>query len=492
MPEEKENLLTDEREARLSKLSELKKKNVNPYPNRFRFEDYSSEIKEKFTQNGEKEFKVKIAGRMMLLRDFGKAQFVTLKDSHGTIQIYARKDILGEEKYPLFQLLDAGDIIGVSGNVFKTHKGEITVLVEDFTILAKSMHSLPEKWHGLTDVEIRYRQRYLDLIVNDKVKSDFLVRFKIIEHIRKFLAERKFLEVETPMMQLIPGGAAAKPFITHHNALDMDLFLRIAPELYLKRLIVGGFERVFEIGRNFRNEGIDTRHNPEFTMLELYQAYGDCQDMMDLFEELMKTLALAVKGSAQFEYQGAVLDFSKWKKIKYVDALKDLGGVEIEKIKTQKDALEYAKKRGFDQINGYEEKWGILNILFEEYVEPNLMEPTIIYEYPAEISPLSKAKENDPEFVERFESYVMGREIANAFSELNDPFVQAERFMAQAKKKAGGDDEAMFLDEDYIHALEYGMPPAGGMGIGIDRLVMFLIDTNSIRDTILFPTLKAR
>ncbi len=484
--------ITDERESRLKKLEALKKAGINPYPNLYRPVDYSADIKKKFAENGEKEFKSGAAGRLMLIRDFGKAQFATLKDDKGQIQIYARQDILGEEKYSIFKLLDVGDIAGVEGNVFKTHKGEITVLVEKFTVLAKALNTLPEKWHGLTDVELRYRQRYLDLIVNDKVKTDFISRSKIISYIRSFLSVKGFMEVETPMMQTIPGGAAARPFITHHNALDMDLFLRIAPELYLKRLIVGGFEKVFELNRNFRNEGIDTRHNPEFTMLELYQAYADYRDMQDLFEELMKNLAVEIKGSPVFDYQGQKMDFSSWKKIKYFDALKDIANIPLKEIRDQKDALELARSRGFDDIHDYEEKWGILNILFEEYVEPNLVEPTIIYEYPAEISPLSKYKEDDPDFVERFEPFVVGRELGNAFSELNDPVVQADRFFAQAQKKAKGDDEAMYVDEDYINALEFGMPPTGGMGIGIDRLVMLLNDTNSIRDTILFPTLKTR
>jgi lysyl-tRNA synthetase class 2 len=483
---------TDERESRLNKLKALKEARINPYPNFYRAESNSEDVKGKFTGNNEAEFKTNIAGRVMLLRDFGKAAFATLKDGRGPIQIYARKDILGENKYSIFKLIDPGDIIGVEGKVFKTHKGEITVLVEEFKILAKSLNALPEKWHGLTDVEARFRQRYLDLIVNDKVKSDFITRFKIVSCIRQILEEKGFLEVETPMMQAIPGGAAAKPFITHHNALDMDLFLRIAPELYLKRLIVGGFEKVFELNRNFRNEGIDTRHNPEFTMLELYQAYADYRDMMSLFEEIMLKLSVTIKGSPVFDYQGMSIDFSKWEKIKYVDALKNFGNIDAGKIRDQKDALELARSKGFDEIKEYEEKWGILNVLFEEYVEPCLTAPTIIYEYPAEISPLSKYKEDDPEFVERFEPFVAGRELGNAFSELNDPIVQADRFFSQARKKAQGDDEAMFLDEDYINALEFGMPPTGGMGIGIDRLVMLLIDTNSIRDTILFPTLKTK
>jgi lysyl-tRNA synthetase class 2 len=484
--------ITDERESRLKKLGALKKAGVNPYPNFYKSESYSEIIKTKFHENGEIEFKTGIAGRVILLRDFGKAVFATIKDDMGQIQIYARQDILGKNKFSIFKLIDTGDIIGVRGNVFKTHKGEITVLVEEFKMLAKTLNALPEKWHGLTDVELRYRQRYLDLIVNDKVRSDFISRFKIVNLIRKFLNDKEFLEVETPMMQTIPGGAAARPFITHHNALDMDLFLRIAPELYLKRLIVGGFEKVFELNRNFRNEGIDTKHNPEFTMLELYQAYASCNDMISLFEEMMLKLAAEIKGSPEFEYQGLKLDFSKWEKIKYVDALKNIGNVPVDSIGNQKDALDFARARGFNEIKEFEEKWSILNLLFEGLVEPELIFPTIVYEYPAEISPLAKNKENDAEFVERFEPFVAGRELGNAFSELNDPILQAERFFAQAQKKAKGDDRAMFVDEDYINALEFGMPPTGGMGIGIDRLVMIFINSNSIRDTILFPTLKSR
>ncbi len=491
MPEQ-DNKPTDERASRLKKLEDLKARRINPWPNFYRPDAKSAAVKEKFAADGDREFKTTVAGRIMLLRDFGKASFATIKDEQGTIQIYARLDVLGEEKLSVFKLLDVGDIVGVSGSVFRTHKGEITVNVEDFTLLAKAVNSLPEKWHGLTDVEVRYRQRYVDLIVNDDVKKDFRARFAVISHMRRFLEDRNFLEVETPMMQAIPGGAAARPFVTHHNALDTDLFLRIAPELYLKRLIVGGFERVFELNRNFRNEGIDTRHNPEFTMLELYQAYADYRDMMSLFEDMMISLAKTVKGDAKFEYQGRAVDFSKWNKMKYTDALQKIGNIDLAPVKTRKDALDLARSRGFDEIGDRgEDKWAILNVLFEEYVEPNLIEPTIIYEYPAEISPLSKCKEDNPEFVERFECYVNGWEIANAFSELNDPFVQAERFLTQAKKKAAGDDEAMFVDEDYINALEYGMPPSGGMGIGVDRLVMLLVNTASIRDTILFPTLKS-
>ena len=489
---ENQNTLSNEREARLSKLRLLREKNINPYPNIFKPESYSILVKEKFEKENEKEFKTSIAGRIILFRDFGKAVFVTLKDSRGTIQIYARKDVLGDEKFELFKLLDIGDIIGVSGNVFRTHKGEITVLVEEFKLLAKALLGLPEKWHGLTDVETRYRQRYLDLIVNDNVKQNFIIRFKIISFIRKFLESKGFLEVETPMMQTIPGGASARPFITHHNALDMDLYLRIAPELFLKRLIVGGFEKIFELNRNFRNEGIDTKHNPEFTMLELYQAYADYNDMLSLFEEMIKEIAIFVKGKTVIEYQGETIDLANWQKIKYTEALEKFASIDVRKIKTREEAIEIAKQKCIEDLKGFEGKWEIINHLFEEFVEVHLQKPTIIYDYPAEISPLAKYKEDNPEFVERFEAYICGREIANAFSELNDPLVQAERFFEQAKKKAAGDEEAMYVDEDYLTALEYGMPPTGGMGIGIDRLIMFFIDTNSIRETILFPTLKTR
>jgi lysyl-tRNA synthetase class 2 len=487
-----ESGITDEKANRIKKLEELKSLNINPYPNIYKPTDYSADIKEKFEAEGEQEFETDIAGRIMLYRDFGKACFATIKDNKGTIQVYARKDILGEEKFAYFKLIDIGDIIGAKGKVFRTHKGEITVLIEEFELLAKSINPLPEKWHGLTDVEIRYRQRYLDLIINDNVKTDFITRSKVVTHIRALLVERGFLEVETPMMHPIPGGATARPFVTHHNALSTDLFLRIAPELYLKRLIVGGFEKVFELNRNFRNEGIDTRHNPEFTMLELYMAYADYRDMMSIFEEIMKSVAIEIKGSASFEYQGETLDFGNWKKIKYVDSLKDIADIDISGVKDRKDAEKLAKSKGIKDIDKNMGKWAILNLLFEEYVEPNLKAPTIIYEYPSEISPLSKYKPDNPEFVERFEGFACGYELCNAFSELNDPFVQRDRFTAQAKRKAAGDIEAMFMDEDYLNALEYAMPPTGGLGIGIDRVVMLMIDTHSIRDTILFPTLKKK
>ena len=487
---ENQTPLSDERQSRLLKLETWRQLGVNPYPNRYNRQDLSENIKKRFVEEGEKEFSVKAAGRIVLLRDFGKATFATLRDPQGNIQIYARKDILGDDLYQRFKLLDVGDIIGVEGDVFRTHKGEITILVKNFVLLAKALLGLPEKFHGLTDVEVRYRQRYLDLIVNEKVKQDFMIRFKMIQYIRRFLENRGFIEVETPMMQTIPGGASARPFITHHNALDIDLYLRIAPELFLKRLIVGGFDKVFELNRNFRNEGIDTRHNPEFTMLELYQAYADYSTMMEIFETLMKELAIHLKGSTRFTYQGQEVDFGNWKKLRYVDALKEYAGVDVSKVTTRQDAVAVAHQGGITEIDNYMGKWEIMNLIFEEKVEPNLIDPVIIYEYPSEISPLAKYKEDDPEFVERFEPYAFGRELGNAFSELNDPFVQKERFLEQVKRKSQGDDEAMYMDEDYVVALEYGMPPTGGMGIGIDRLAMIFIDTNSIRDTILFPTMK--
>ncbi len=488
--------MNDERKSRLNKLEEIKARGIQPYPNRYSPEDFSSDIKvrfeelEKTAEDPEKiELHVNIAGRVMLLRSFGKAAFASIKDKQGLIQIYARKDIMGET-YSDFKLVDMGDIIGVKGTIFRTHKGEITVLAKEFTFLSKALNPLPEKWHGLTDVEARYRKRYVDLIINDNVKKDFLLRSQAIAFIRTFLNKRGYVEVETPIMQTIPGGASARPFITHHNTLDMDLYLRIAPELYLKRLIVGGFDRVFELNRSFRNEGIDTKHNPEFTMLELYQSYGDYQSMMDIFTELMKELSIAVKGDSKFEYQGKTLNFGNWKKLKYTEALNKVGGIDVSVVKTREDAVALAEKHHIKDIPDHMGTWAIINLLFEEFVEDKLQEPTIIYEYPTEISPLAKPKPGDPDFVERFEGFVVGNELCNAFSELNDPAIQKERFEAQARKKSGGDVEAMFMDEDYINALEHAMPPAGGLGIGIDRLIMLLVDTESIRDTILFPTMR--
>jgi lysyl-tRNA synthetase class 2 len=432
---------------------------------------------------------VTLAGRIVALRSFGKAGFGHIQDGTGRIQVYFQKNTLGEEQYAFFKKLDIGDFIGVKGFLFRTKTDELTIDMEDFTLLAKSLRPLPEKWHGLTDVEIRYRQRYVDLIVNPEVKAVFLLRTKIIQAIRSFLNARGFLEVETPMMQTIPGGATARPFKTHHNALDMDLFLRIAPELYLKRLLVGGFERVYEINRNFRNEGISTRHNPEFTMLEFYLAYADYRDLIEMTEQMISTVAGEVLGTTSITYEGHAINLAPpWKKMTFLESLKE-AGVPDDVLSDVDKAREYAKKLGA-QVKGGEPLGKLWNEIFEALVEPNLIQPTFITDYPTDISPLSKKREDDPNFVERFELFVVGREMANAFSELNDPVDQKERFLKQVTEREAGDEEAHQMDEDFIRALEYGMPPAAGEGIGIDRLVMLLTGSPSIRDVILFPQMK--
>jgi lysyl-tRNA synthetase class 2 len=430
-----------------------------------------------------------VAGRIVAMRSFGKAGFGHLQDGSGRIQFYFQKNTLGEDKYAFFKKLDIGDFMGVKGFLFRTKTNELTIDIEDFTLLSKSLRPLPEKWHGLTDVELRYRQRYLDLIVNPDVRKVFLVRTKIVQAIRRFLNERGYIEVETPMMQSIPGGATAKPFKTHHNALDMDLFLRIAPELYLKRLLVGGFERVYEINRNFRNEGISTRHNPEFTMLEFYTAYADYRVLMDMTEQMISSIAQEVLGKTEVEYEGHLINLSPpWKRITYFDALRE-AGVSEDVLNDGVKAREYAKKLGA-HLTGGEPLGKVLNEIFEALVEPKLIQPTFITDYPTDISPLSKKRDDNPNFVERFELFVVGRELANAFSELNDPVDQKERFLKQVSEGEAGDEEAHQMDDDFIRALEYGMPPAAGEGIGIDRLVMLLTGASSIRDVILFPQMK--
>jgi len=439
---------------------------------------------------GDKE--VSLAGRMMAKRGHGKAGFANVQDGTAQIQIYSRLNDLGEEQYEIYKGLDIGDIVGVRGTLFKTRMGEVTVAVKELTLLAKSLRPLPEKWHGLKDVDLRYRQRYLDLIVNPEVKDTFVIRSKIVRAIRNFLVHREFLEVETPMMHPIAGGAAARPFTTHHNALDMDLFLRIAPELYLKRLIVGGFDKVFEINRNFRNEGISTRHNPEFTMLELYQAYADYNDMMDITEGLIASVAEEVFGEANINYQGQEINLnSPWERLPMLEAVKRYSGLDFE-VLTNADTAGNAVKELWLEVEK-SDGWGdILNKVFEEKVEPNLIQPTFITDYPVEISPLAKKKDDQPQLTYRFELFMNGWEMANAFSELNDPLDQRERFSRQLDKRKSGDDEAHMMDEDYITALEYGMPPTGGLGIGIDRLIMLLTDSPSIRDVILFPLMRPR
>lgn len=478
--------------VRREKFVELRDKGVEPYGGRFQRTHMTEDI---ITGFGDLENKqVVVAGRIMSKRGMGKASFAHIQDAAGQIQIYARLNDLGQQVYELFGKLDIGDIIGVAGKVFKTRMGEITVAAESITLLAKSLRPLPEKWHGLKDVELRYRQRYLDLIVNPGVKEVFVTRSKIVRAIRSFLDRRGFLEVETPMMHSIAGGAAARPFITYHNTLDMNLFLRIAPELYLKRLIVGGLEKVYEINRNFRNEGISTKHNPEFTMLELYQAYADYNDMMDLTEELISSIAAEVLGTTRIEYQGTFIDLSpNWTRLPMLEAVKLYSGIDFSSTKTTEEARSAVKQAKIDLDIEAADSWGaILNKVFEAVVEPKLIQPTFIIDYPVEVSPLAKRKNEQPELTYRFELFIYGREMANAFSELNDPVDQKGRFLKQVEKRSAGDEEAHMMDEDYVTALEYGMPPAGGLGIGIDRLVMLLTDAPSIRDVILFPLMKPR
>jgi lysyl-tRNA synthetase class 2 len=487
--------ISDLIKQRIEKINLMKRMGINPYPIRFRRRDSAGEIRDSFADGESRE--VKVAGRIRTKRMMGKASFANIEDQSGSIQIYAKKDTLGDGKYELYKTLDIGDIIGVEGTTFKTKTGEITIQVEDFVFLSKCIRPLPvvkEKegklFDEFSDRELRYRQRYVDLIVNPKVRKDFILRSRIISSVRNFLEERGYIEVETPMMQAIPGGAAAKPFITHHNALDIDLYLRIAPELYLKRLIVGGFERVFEINRNFRNEGISTKHNPEFTMVELYEAYADYNDMMTIAEEMISRLAHDVLGRYIIEYQGNQIDLSPpWERISFVDVIKKYTGIDFNEIKTTDAAREAASSLGL-KIEDDLSIWKIADEIFEERVEENLIQPIFIIDYPKELSPLAKVKEDSPAFVERFEPYIAGRELGNAFSELNDPFEQRARFEEQVKMREAGDEEAQMMDFDYIMALEYGMPPAGGMGIGIDRVVMLFIDSASIKDTILFPLLR--
>jgi lysyl-tRNA synthetase class 2 len=479
---------------RIEKVKALRAKGINPYPIRFKRTHTAAQIKETFSEG--QELQVKAAGRIKSKRVMGKASFAHIEDISGLVQVYARLDRMGDEKYELFKTLDLGDIIGVSGHVFKTKQGEITIEVSDVVLLAKCIRPLPvvkEKdgkvFDEFADREQRYRQRYVDLIVNAQVRQHFILRSRLITGIRAFLNQKDFIEVETPMMQAIPGGAAARPFITHHNALDIDLYLRIAPELYLKRLLVGGFEKVYELNRNFRNEGISTRHNPEFTMLELYQAYADYNDMMAITQEMISTLSQQLLGTMKIQYQGNTIDLTPpWDKITYVDALKKYTGINFQEIE-HSEAVQKVKALGIE-IDESMTKWKIAEEVFEEKVEANVIQPTFIIDYPKELSPLAKSREDNPEFVERFEVYIAGREMANAFSELNDPFDQRERFEQQVKMREAGDDEAQMMDIDYVTALEYGMPPAGGLGIGIDRLAMLFIDTASIKDTILFPLLK--
>ena len=480
---------------RREKLNELRKEG-NAFPNDFRRNVLNAELAAEYAETDSDILKagtrrVKIAGRLMTKRVMGKASFATIRDMSGDMQLYVKRDDLAEGVYPAFKRWDLGDIIAAEGTMFRTQKGELSVAVDDIRLLTKSLRPLPEKFHGLSDQETRYRQRYVDLIMNEASRETFKIRTRVIDGIRRFLMAKDYLEVETPMMQAIPGGATARPFNTYHNALDMDLFLRIAPELYLKRLVVGGFERVFEINRNFRNEGLSTRHNPEFTMVEFYQAYADYRELMDLTEEMLRTVTQDVLGTSQVHYQGTDLDFSKpFHRMTVVDSILHFNPtLTAERIATLDEATLVAKGLGISLKDSY--GLGKVQIeIFEKTVEHRLMQPTFITAYPTEVSPLARRNDNDSFVTDRFEFFVGGREIANGFSELNDAEDQAERFLAQVAEKNAGDDEAMHFDADYIRALEYGMPPTAGEGIGIDRLVMLLTDSPTIRDVLLFPHMR--
>ncbi|PRR73961.1 Lysine--tRNA ligase [Moorella humiferrea] len=475
--------------VRLEKLKELREEGIDPYGGRFARTHTTAQVRLNFEELEGRE--ASLAGRIMAIRGHGKASFVDLQDRDGRLQLYIRIDNVGAELYGFFRKLDIGDIIGVKGRVFRTHRGEISLEVRDLVLLCKSLRPLPEKWHGLKDVDLRYRQRYLDLIVNPEVKDVFITRAKILRAIRSFLDARGFLEVETPSMHAIPGGAAARPFITHHNALDIDLYLRIALELHLKRLLVGGLEKVYEMGRVFRNEGISTKHNPEFTMIELYQAYADYEDMMHLLEEMVAYVAAEALGRTTVTYQGEEINLTPpWPRLTMFAAIEKYTGVDFSRL-NEEEARRAAMELGVELEPGLD--WGkIINEVFEAKVEPHLIQPTFILDYPVAISPLAKRKKDNPELTYRFEAFIAGRELANAFSELNDPLDQRRRFEEQMAARAAGDEEAHMLDEDFLRALEYGMPPAGGMGIGIDRLVMILTDSPSIRDVILFPTMRPK
>jgi len=489
--------LNDQLVVRREKMSEMRENGLDPFGGRFERTHLTAGIKDEFGEKSKEELEaeeheVTIAGRIMTKRGKGKAGFAHIQDLDGQIQIYVRKDDIGEAAYELFLSADLGDIVGVKGMVFRTKVGELSVRAKEFTFLTKALRPLPDKFHGLKDVEQRYRQRYLDLLTSEESKETFLTRSRIIRSIRHYLDGQGFLEVETPMLHSIAGGAAARPFITHHNTLDMELYMRIAIELHLKRLIVGGLEKVYEIGRVFRNEGISTRHNPEFTMLELYEAYADFQDVMELTENLISHVAQEVLGTSKIMYGGEEIDLSPgWKRLHMADAVKEYTGVDFWKQMTKEEAHELAKEYGIE-VKPTMEAGHILNEFFEQKVEEQLVQPTFIFGHPVEISPLAKKNPEDGRFTDRFELFIVRREHANAFTELNDPIDQRQRFEAQLVEKEQGNDEAHEMDEDFIEALEYGMPPTGGLGIGIDRLIMLLTDAASIRDVLLFPQMRSR
>lgn len=479
------------------KVQDLRARGLNLYPSGFRRDITVGEVLNRFGNLDGAELEeipdsFTLAGRVMSIRDFGKAVFIHIKDGTGKLQAYIRRDRVGEEGFEIFKLIDIGDHVGLTGGLFRTKTNELTLFADSFVLLSKAQSPLPEKYHGLIDVETRYRQRYLDLIANDDVRNTFILKSKIIRTIREFFDNQGFMEVETPMMQQIPGGATARPFKTFHQALGMDLYLRVAPELYLKRLVVGGFEKVYELNRNFRNEGISTEHNPEFTMLEFYVAYATYEDLMELTEKLMLYILEKLFGKTSLEYQGNRVDFTTpWPRITLMDSLRDIGGV-AEKVLSDDQALrDFARGKGVEIAErdgiGY-----VLTKLFDHLVEPKLIRPTYIVDYPVETSPLSRRNDENPEIAERFELFVAGKEIANGFSELNDPDDQRDRFLNQVALRDAGDEEALFMDEDYLRALEYGLPPTAGEGVGVDRLVMVLTDSPSIRDVILFPHMRKK
>ena len=483
-------------QIRIQKLRDIQELGYDPYPTFYRNTHTLAEVSRQFSEKTAEELehgkdKVRVAGRILTNRPFGKAGFITLSDGEGQLQVYAKKDQLSERYFQLYKLLDIGDFVGVEGSLFRTRTGELTVLATELTFLSKCFLPLPEKWHGLKDIEIRYRQRYIDLVVNREVRDVFVKRSVIIRELRRFLDERGYLEVETPILHPIAGGALAKPFKTHHNALDMTLYLRIAPELYLKRLIVGGLNRVYDMNRIFRNEGISTRHNPEFTMLEFYQAYSNYTDLMDLTEEMLTSIAEKVCGSRVITYDDQQIDFGNWTRLSMKDAILKFSPEKInEAALRDRAAVEGLLKKFHAEFDPKLPLGNQIGVLFETVAEQHLIQPTFIYDYPVELSPLSKQKASDTSLVERFELYIGGMEIANGYSELNDPIDQRNRFLAQLEARERGDEEAHQMDEDYIRALSYGMPPTAGEGIGIDRLTMLLTSSTSIRDVILFPHLR--
>ena len=488
--------LSEQELVRREKAEALRKLGYDPFGSRYDREDYANDVKEKYATVDHDEFEnmtdtVKVAGRIMFIRKMGKASFFSIKDKSGSIQVYISINDVGEDIYTLFKSADIGDIVGVYGKVMKTRTGEVTIKCLEYTPLVKALRPLPEKFHGLTDVEERYRRRYVDLMMNDESRRVAFLRPKIIRSIQNFLDNRDFVEVETPVLSTLLTGASARPFVTHHNSQDLDMYLRIALELPLKRLLVGGMERVYEIGRVFRNEGMDTRHNPEFTMMEVYQAYSDLEGMMDLTEKMFVNIAENVIGKMDYHWNNQDISVKgPWKRISMVDAIKEVTGIDFKKEMTVDEALELAKEHKIE-VQEHEKTVGhIINLFFEKYVEETLIQPTFLYGHPVEISPLTKKNKDDPRFVDRFELFIAGREMANAYTELNDPDDQLDRFREQLKEKDLGNVEANDIDMDFIEALEYGMPPAGGIGYGIDRLVMFFTEQESIRDVILFPTMK--